>query len=303
MARERLFNRAAIPGTPFRLSWPAIFGGLVAGAGVWLLLHTLGLAVGMTAFEPNKTVLRAVGIGGGVWAVLASMAALFVGGFVTARSAGTVGRSNAGLHGIVLWGAATLLGLALLGSFASNVAGTVTGAGRGAVQGIPAAARAFGIGADEVLAPVNERLARGGHPPITAPELERAIRDALATSVREGRLDRDVFETSLAENTALSRTDVREVFRDVESQMSNAGQGLGERVDDVADVGARVFWGAFALLALSLVSSFLGAIAGVTPRQRELSLRAAELPPASRSPFTPAPYAAPYTETQPQSQT
>jgi hypothetical protein len=296
MARHRLFNPAAIPGTPFRLSWPAIFGGLFAAAGVWLLLHTLGLAIGMTAFEPNRGVLRAVGIGGGVWAVVASMAALFVGGFVTARSAGTVGRSNAGLHGIVLWGAATLLGLWLLGSFASTVASGVTGAGRSAAESVPAAARAVGVGADEVLAPVNERLARGGHPPVTASELERAIRDALATSVREGRLDRDVFEASLAEHTALSRADVREVFRDVEAQMSSAGQGIGERVDEVAAIGARVFWGAFALLALSLASSFLGAIAGVTPRQRELSLRAAELPTPSRGPFAPAPY----TETQSQ---
>jgi hypothetical protein len=119
MERETVVVNA--PGQ-FRISWGAIFGGTLVALGVWLLLHTLGLAAGLTAIDPNNPrSLRGVGIGTGIWSIVAPLIALFVGGYVAARSAGVLERGLGALHGAVLWGLTTVAGAAGLGLMLASV--------------------------------------------------------------------------------------------------------------------------------------------------------------------------------------
>jgi hypothetical protein len=288
MARE---HNQKVSGAPFKLSWPAVFGGLFAATGVWLLLHALGLALGLSRMDLDATNLsRAASIGTSVWAIVTSFIAMFVGGLVTARSAGYLGRGNGAIHGIVLWGATAFVGtLALswvLGSVAGSLASAGTQAGSAALQQSGAVANALGLDADRVLAQANERLTQAGKPPITEEQLYAATQDAVVSAVRQGQFDRELFVGAIADNTELTEAEVREVFstttQRLEQEFAAMRNRLTQSAERVATITGRVFWGLFALLITSLVGSVLGASTGVSRRQRELVVASPTIPLGSR---------------------
>jgi hypothetical protein len=189
----------------FRMSWGAVFGGTVVTLGLWLLLHTLGLAAGLSAIDPeDQGSLRGIGIGTGVWSVIAPLIALFVGGFVAAQSAGYFDRTIRLIHGVVVWGLTALLGAVLVSmALAATVrAGVRTGAaalsaGAAAATAAGASLESLGMDADDLLGPINQRRASQGARPVTAAQLEAAARTALQQGLRAGRLDRAVLTRSI----------------------------------------------------------------------------------------------------------
>jgi hypothetical protein len=108
--------------TGFRLSWGAVFAGLVVATALQIVLTLLGTAVGLTAWDPGESA-RGFGIAAGVWAILSILISLFVGGLATGRLAGILRRKDGALHGVLLWGLSTVLTLWLLASGVSTVAG------------------------------------------------------------------------------------------------------------------------------------------------------------------------------------
>jgi hypothetical protein len=281
----------AVAGTPFKLSWSAIFGGAFVALGVWILLYSLGLALGLSAMDPNDPgSAKSAGIGTGIWSLIAPLVALFVGGFVAARTAGVLDKGGGALHGAVLWGLTTLAGTILMSMALSSLMGAVFSVGKTAVGAAGTAvvgaasqggdaAKSFGLDANDALGPINQRLTQEGKPTITADQLQKATSDVLSTALRTGQLDREVLVTSIADNTKLSRQDAGDVATRVEQQFNQtkgqvkqqAGQ-IGQQVQQgalkAADTTGRVFWGIFGALLLGLVSSVLGATLGVSRRQR-----------------------------------
>jgi hypothetical protein len=280
-----------VPGEPYKLSWGAIFGGTFVALGVWILLYALGLALGLSSVDPNNpTSAKSAGIGTGIWSLIAPLIALFVGGIVAARTAGVVDKLGGALHGAVLWGLSTLVGVIVMGMALSSLLGAVFNVGKAAVSatgtavaGVASqaggAAQAFGIDADDALGPVNQRLQAQGKPTVTADQLQSATKDVVNDAVRTGKLDRNQLVTALARNTALSRRDAEDVANRVETQFNQkAGQLKGEAQQagqqvqhgalKAADTTGRVFWGAFGALLLGLISAVLGATLGVSKRQR-----------------------------------
>lgn len=281
----------AVAGVPSRLSWSAIFGGAFVALGVWILLYSLGLALGLSAMDPNDPgSAKSAGIGTGIWSLIAPLIALFFGGFVAARTAGVLDKGGGALHGAVLWGLTTLAGTILMSMALSSLMGAVFSVGKTAVGAAGTAvvgaatqggeaAKAFGLDANDALGPVNQRLAQEGKPTVTADQIQKATNDVLSTALRTGQLDREVLVTSIADNTKLSRQDAEDVATRVEQQFNQtkgqikqqAGQ-IGQQVQagalKAADTTGRVFWGIFGSLLLGLVSSVLGATLGVSRRQR-----------------------------------
>ena len=256
-------------GGPFSMSWTAVFSGIFVAAGVSLLLHVLGLAIGFSQLAPSDaSTLRALGIGAGIWTVLTSVLALFCGGWVTARFAGLIGRGNAALQGAVFWGATTLASLVLVFSLASGVGSNMAGmsAPSGMVSSI---GQTLDLSTSDALAAVNQRLQAAGKPTITAMQLRSAMRDAVNTALQQGTLDWNTFERALANNTDLSRQEVSEIA-------AGSRERLTEAVNAAAQATARTFGGLFVTLALSLMAAVGGAALGVTRRQRELSSAAKE---------------------------
>lgn len=116
------------------LSWRSILAGVVSGLAIWVMLYTLGVAIGMTAIDPSApNTLQTTGWFGGIWTLVAPIVALFIGGLVAGRGAGAVTRGEGALHGLVTWGLTILIGA----WFVSNVVAGAVSIGTQLSQGMP----------------------------------------------------------------------------------------------------------------------------------------------------------------------
>jgi voltage-gated potassium channel Kch len=123
--------------TPTRLSWGAIFGGVVIAIAMQLVLGILGAGIGFTLVDPVQGTTPGAagfGIGAGIYWLITTVLSLGAGGYVAARVAGVHDRFDALVHGLVVWGVTLILTLYLL---TSAVGGIIGGAFRtvGAVAG------------------------------------------------------------------------------------------------------------------------------------------------------------------------
>lgn len=265
----------------FHLSWPALFGGLFAAAGVWLMWMLLGSAVGVSSLDATDGEgAQVVGIGTGVWWVLASIAGLGIGGLVTTRCAGIIGRSHGALHGVVLWGFATTLTLVVSLALANSVA---TGIGSlnplaSARNGGGALARTLDVNADDILEPINACLRQEGKSTVTVRELQATVDDALNTAITRGGYDWAAFRAALSRNTGISERDLDQALATTHSELQQRLRAASEQAADVTQI---ILWSLFAMMALSLGAALAGAVAGVSREQRDLAHGAPMPPPGA----------------------
>lgn len=106
-----------------QVSWGGIWGGVLAAAGLMLLLAALGVAVGITATDPGQADAGTLGTAAGVWAAGSLLVALFVGGMVATRIGATSDRSTAFWEGALVWIVTLLLVAYLAASGVSSLAG------------------------------------------------------------------------------------------------------------------------------------------------------------------------------------
>jgi hypothetical protein len=271
-----------------RVSWAAIFAGALVAVGVWLLLHLLGMSIGLIAVDPNDpSSLRGVGIGTGVWSLIAPIVALFAGGFATGQLGGPLRRMTAALHGAVMGSLATIVSLAMVWMMvASRVGGAVTAgtavassAASGAAdlmkQGNGLSLEMLGISPDDLMTPINDRLRAAGKPPLTADQVKAAAQDALRAAIRKGELDREILIGALADNTALSRSDAREIAAMLEpryqqhaARLREIAQKAQQRALEVAEDSGKAMLGMFFSLFFGLTATVGGALLGVRREQR-----------------------------------
>lgn len=262
--------------------WGSIFAGTLIAVGAWLLLHLLGMGIGLTAIQPHDPgSLRSVGIGAGVWALVAPILALFVGGLAAGKLAQPLGRVAGVIHGAVLWALATVVSITLLWMALTAVIGGAVSAGAsvasatagGAVAAVGAGAGAeitpesLGLSTDDLLAPVNRRLQSEGKPPLTGEELMTTAKKALRTSVREGRLDRQLVVNALAENTALSPAEAADIAgqleRGYDTRMHELADTARTRALEAAEGTGKALLGLSLAMLLGLGAAVGGAVVGV----------------------------------------
>ncbi|MEJ2803165.1 hypothetical protein EC845_1998 [Comamonas sp. BIGb0124] len=113
-----------------KVSWGAIFAGLVIGLIVYLVLSVLGTAIGASAIDPlaSGNPFDGFGAGASIWAGVTTLISIALGGFV----AGYLARRSGALHGLLSWAVTTLFaGYLLLSATgtALNMAGSAAKAG------------------------------------------------------------------------------------------------------------------------------------------------------------------------------
>ncbi len=87
-----------------RISWAAIFGGVILTVIIQLMLSLLGAGIGLGTVNVNAGSTpdaSSLGIGAGIWWVGSSCIALFCGGYVAAWLAGIEIRFDGFLHGVI----------------------------------------------------------------------------------------------------------------------------------------------------------------------------------------------------------
>ncbi|WP_394663405.1 hypothetical protein [uncultured Sphingomonas sp.] len=120
-----------------RISWGAIFAGVVIAVAVQLVMGILGTGIGLSMVDPvegSTPGATGFGIGAGLYWLITTVVALGAGGYAAARVSGVTEKFDALVHGLVVWGVTLILTLYLL---TSAVGGIIGGAFRtvGAVAG------------------------------------------------------------------------------------------------------------------------------------------------------------------------
>ncbi|WP_428969435.1 hypothetical protein ACQR50_00800 [Sphingomonas sp. Xoc002] len=133
-----------------RISWGAIFAGVVIAVAVQLVMGILGTGIGLSMVDPvqgSTPGAAGFGIGAGLYWLITTVVALGAGGYAAARVSGVTEKFDALVHGLVVWGVTLLLTMYLL---TSAVGGIIGGAFRtvGAVAG--AAGSTVGAAAPKV---------------------------------------------------------------------------------------------------------------------------------------------------------
>ncbi len=120
-----------------RISWGAIFAGVVIAVAVQLVMGILGTGIGLSMVDPvegSTPGATGFGIGAGLYWLITTVVALGAGGYAAARVSGVTEKFDALVHGLVVWGVTLIQTLYLL---TSAVGGIIGGAFRtvGAVAG------------------------------------------------------------------------------------------------------------------------------------------------------------------------
>jgi len=100
-----------------RISWSAVLAGAFIALTAYLVLATLGVAMGLSL--SNRMSSQALGIAAGIWAIVSMLVALFVGGCVCSRCTAGENKTEAAMGGVVVWGVVFVL-LAWLSTGALN---------------------------------------------------------------------------------------------------------------------------------------------------------------------------------------
>lgn len=290
----------------FRLSWGAVFAGLLIALALQLVLTLAGAAVGLAAWDPNSG--AELGIGAAVWALISVLISLYIGGRTAGWAAGALARSVALLHGALVWALTMLVTTWLVASGISSIAGTAFGvAGRvlGATAGVAAqgatAAVASAVGNGNISvadtrAQVETMLRQTGDPALNPDSLAAAARrvgnTATNTSASNGDLVGDI--ANLIQNKAgtLNRQDVinvivartgqsraqaeREADRIVALQQTVGAKidtlkhDVAQKAEGAASATSTVLWFALLGLLLSLAAAALGASQAASDRDRSV---------------------------------
>lgn len=90
-----------------RISWGAILAGAAVAMALYVLLMSLGVAIGLSVGDEMNA--RSLGMGAGVWGFISLLIALFAGGWVTTQVTVGESRTEAILYGVVLWATTSVL--------------------------------------------------------------------------------------------------------------------------------------------------------------------------------------------------
>ncbi|MDR5883512.1 hypothetical protein [Caballeronia sp. LZ032] len=109
-----------------RLSWGSIIAGVILSMIVYLIMSVLGTAIGASLLSPmaKPDPLHGFGFGSGVWVIVTTVLAVFVGSYYAGRCAPVLGW----LHGLLSWAVMTLFvvyGMTSLITGAMSTAGSV----------------------------------------------------------------------------------------------------------------------------------------------------------------------------------
>jgi len=262
-----------------RISWAAIFAGLIITLVVELVLSVLGIAIGATAISPltaDQGSAQGIGIGAGIWFLVTSLIALFLGGWVAGRLSGFARGGEGTLHGLVTWGAATLLTVYLL---STAVGGMLSGTAGLLKSALPAAGQAMaaGGGAQGGMGTALQNVTGGGADSTRQeiqsltkenPELAAPAARLLSESPNVKPEDRQAVVNSLVTKNNMSEDQANQmVDRWIQGAQQTKAQ-MEQKARTAGDVAAKgvstAGWWSFAMLVLTGMVAAWGGSRGAT---------------------------------------
>ena len=241
-----------------RVSWGGIWGGVLVGMGILVLLTALGLAIGATAVDPTDTEAQKIGIGAAIWAGITLLIALYVAGHVSTRIGAIFDRTTSTYEGFLVW----VVSILFMAFFAASGIGLVAS---GAFKLVGGATQAIGT----VVSGGNlSDLSQGN-----VDQIVQRLRDpqtsqmlAGATGMDPQKVQQDLSQLAdkaaqAKDNPSQAAADVRQGVQQMIQQAKDDGtlQRAAERAQEAAK---KTAWITFIALILSLLAALLGAWSG-----------------------------------------
>lgn len=108
-----------------RVRWGPIVAGVFTALTTLVIMTILGLAIGMSAFEPDETGARTIGTAAAIWGIISALLAFFLGGWVAGRNAQGSPEDNGAINGFLVGAATIAVMLWLIGAGMGNLLGLV----------------------------------------------------------------------------------------------------------------------------------------------------------------------------------
>ena len=282
---------AAVGGAALsRVSWSAIFAGIVLVLAVEVLLNVLGAGVGLGLVNPGSSgtpSATSFGMGAGIWWLVSSIIALVFGCYVAARLAGVASRWDGVLHGLVIWGGAVLITVYLLtstiggvigGAFSvlgttvsaagSVASGTASAAGSAAKAMLPQIEQDTGI-TPNVLQQQAETILQSPTPQnpasMSRPNAVKAIAQALPELLSggsKGAAAQKRITDIVAAQAQITPQDAQKRVADAQTRLTNlkkqAVQTAKQTADASAAAASRAAFLAFVALLIGAVAAGIG---------------------------------------------
>jgi len=224
--------------TAKRISWGAVFAGVVVALVTQLLLSILGIGIGASTIDPvtEQNPAAGIGIGAGIWFVVSTLIALFAGGWVAGRLAGVPRKTDSSLHGVLTWGVTTLVTFYLLttavGALISGAAGvlgkglSLAGQGIGAVapQIAEAAGAQLTLDTSSIKEEAKQLLRQTGKPALQP--------DALARQAENLQQDATSSAKDAAQNPQAAEAELTGLINRIGAK--------GQKIIDAADRDALI---------------------------------------------------------------
>jgi hypothetical protein len=269
-----------------RISWAAIFGGVILVVVVQLLLSTLGAGIGLGTVNVNAgTTPDAgnLGMSAGIWWIVSSCLALFCGGYVAAWLAGIETRFDGLLQGLVTWGIAMLLTIYLLTSAVGGIIGggfsalgsVTSAAGSGVSEAAKPLTQAARVSPDMIQQQAQTYLQPINPDPATmSPEdAQKDVAKNLATYAHGGAdasAAKDRIINVMAAQMKITHEDAAKRFDDAQAKLQQTKDQAMQTAKNAADASAagasKASFAAFGVLLLGGIAAALGGSLAVQRR-------------------------------------
>jgi hypothetical protein len=268
---------AGYAGVVRRISWGAIFAGVIIAIVVQLLLGLLGLGIGFASVDPataTESTGRGAAIGAAIWWAASSLIALFIGGWVAGRLAGFPRASEGGLHGVVAWAAMTIFSIYLVTTAVGSIVGgalNVVGqglqtAGQAAVEGAVKSDQSGALSAmteDPAIREMKDKAKQAlQNPQSTAAQLDQTM-EKMFTKDAQGRtkINREELITQLTQNGKMDRAQAEQTVNEWDQTLQQAQQKMAQMKQDVKQTASEARKPMAKAAIWSFVALSLGALA------------------------------------------
>lgn len=258
-AYDRVSNAAGVPLSGFRVAWGGVWGGFLVGIGVFLLLSTLGLAIGVSTANIGPTAnldASRIGTGAAIWSGLTLLVSLFVGGMVATRTGMVYDKASGFIEGVLVWVLSILAvmymagsGIGMLASGASGLLGGITQGATTVVRNADMTELASGD-VDRIIDRLND--AETVQLVATATGMSQSEARASLTDIRE-RVEAARNDPAQAAEAA------RQGFEDLASQ---AAARVEKAAAEAQPYASATIWTALGAMVLALLAAVSGAMTG-----------------------------------------
>ena len=259
-----------------RVSWGAVFAGVIIVLAVQLLLSMLGLGIGLSTVNPTEggtPNASSLGIGAAAWWGISYLIALLAGGYVAARLAPSRLSFDGALHGLLTWAFALLVTFYLLttavggviGGAFSSVTGALSAMGETVKDTVPQAAQAAGVTPDMIQHKAKELMSAqstGADPKsLNSEQAQQEIAANLPKLAAGGDQARQAHDRIVAIMAAQLNITPDEANQRLEKLQSQVAQTTDQAKDKAKQVVDKTASGLSKASLIAFVSLLLGAIA------------------------------------------